>query len=176
MCSSAKLIPRVQEAPTSRVPALLSWQFLHEIPGEPSEWNAYEHSKRSEGRRYSDPCCRMRLNLSPHRRCGQPALTRPSRCGRKHVGYTPLNIDRERDHRMKTAKLFRNGPSQAVRLPREFRFEGDHVFIKRVGNGVLLLPAKACWDSLLYSQAEFSDDFMTGRDQPAQRSRSKLFP
>ncbi|MGI8745458.1 MAG: antitoxin [Bryobacteraceae bacterium] len=43
---------------------------------------------------------------------------------------------------MKTAKLFRNGRSQGVRLPREFRFDGDHVFIKRVGKGVLLLPAK----------------------------------
>ena len=40
----------------------------------------------------------------------------------------------------KTAKLFRNGRSQAVRLPREFRFEGDEVLIRRVGNGVLLEP------------------------------------
>jgi antitoxin VapB len=40
----------------------------------------------------------------------------------------------------KTAKLFRNGRSQAVRLPREFRFEGDEVLIRQVGNGVLLEP------------------------------------
>ena len=40
----------------------------------------------------------------------------------------------------KTAKLFRNGRSQAVRLPREFRFEGDAVRIKRFGEGVLLEP------------------------------------
>ena len=38
------------------------------------------------------------------------------------------------------AKLFRNGRSQAVRLPREFRFEGDRVRIRRVGEGVLLEP------------------------------------
>jgi len=38
------------------------------------------------------------------------------------------------------AKLFRNGRSQAVRLPREFRFEGDRVRIRRVGGGVLLEP------------------------------------
>jgi antitoxin VapB len=38
------------------------------------------------------------------------------------------------------AKLFQNGRSQAVRLPREFRFEGDRVRIRRVGNGVLLEP------------------------------------
>ena len=40
----------------------------------------------------------------------------------------------------KTAKLFRNGRSQAVRLPREFRFEGDEVRIRQVGVGVLLEP------------------------------------
>lgn len=38
------------------------------------------------------------------------------------------------------AKLFRNGRSQAVRLPREFRFEGDRVRVRRVGNGVLVEP------------------------------------
>jgi antitoxin VapB len=40
----------------------------------------------------------------------------------------------------KTAKLFRNGRSQTVRLPREFRFEGEEVLIRQVGNGVLLEP------------------------------------
>jgi antitoxin VapB len=39
-----------------------------------------------------------------------------------------------------TAKLFRNGRSQAVRLPREFRFEGSEVRVRRVGEGVLLEP------------------------------------
>jgi len=42
--------------------------------------------------------------------------------------------------RTKTAKLFQNGRSQAVRLPREFRFDGDEVRIRQVGNGVLLEP------------------------------------
>jgi antitoxin VapB len=41
------------------------------------------------------------------------------------------------------AKLFRNGRSQAVRLPREFRFEGDRVRIRRVAEGVLLEPLSA---------------------------------
>ena len=39
-----------------------------------------------------------------------------------------------------TAKLFRNGRSQAVRLPREFRFEGDRVRVRRAGRGVLVEP------------------------------------
>lgn len=42
---------------------------------------------------------------------------------------------------MTTAKLFQTGRSQAVRLPKAFRFEGEEVFIKRVSNGVLLIPA-----------------------------------
>lgn len=41
-----------------------------------------------------------------------------------------------------TAKLFRNGRSQAVRLPKEFRFEGNSVLIRRVEKGVLLEPVK----------------------------------
>ena len=41
-----------------------------------------------------------------------------------------------------TAKLFKNGRSQAVRLPKEFRFEGDEVSIRRVDGGVLLEPVK----------------------------------
>ena len=53
--------------------------------------------------------------------------------------------------RMRTAKLFRNGQSQAVRLPKEFRFEDDYVFIKKSGNAVVLIPAKNSWDSLLGS-------------------------
>ena len=75
---------------------------------------------------------------------------------------------------MKTAKLFRSGWSQAVRLPREFRFEGNHVFIKKSGGGVLLLPARG-WDSLVHSLSQFSQDFMTERGQPSQQRRSNLF-
>jgi antitoxin VapB len=49
---------------------------------------------------------------------------------------------------MKTAKLFKNGDSQAVRLSREFRFEGKEVFIKRAGNAVVLFPTAKSWDPL----------------------------
>lgn len=44
---------------------------------------------------------------------------------------------------MATAKLFKTGRSQAVRLPKEFRFEGEEVRIRRVGHGVLLEPMKS---------------------------------
>ena len=76
---------------------------------------------------------------------------------------------------MKTAKLFKNGRSQGVRLPIEFRFDGDRVFLKRAGNGVLLLPAKRTRDSLVNSLDHFSEDFLTEREQPAQQRRSDLF-
>jgi antitoxin VapB len=46
---------------------------------------------------------------------------------------------------MKTARLFRNGQSQAVRLPKEYRFNGDRVLIKKAGDAVILLPEKGSW-------------------------------
>lgn len=68
---------------------------------------------------------------------------------------------------MKTAKLFSNGRSQAVRLPKEFRFEGDEVYIKRVGNAVVLLPHQDSWRVLYESLGGFSEDYMEDREQPA---------
>lgn len=72
---------------------------------------------------------------------------------------------------MKTAKLFKNGESQAVRLPKEFRFEGDEVLIKKAGNAVVLLPKKKSWDSLVDSLTQFTSDFMTDRGQPTKNDR-----
>ncbi len=75
---------------------------------------------------------------------------------------------------MKTAKLFRNGQSQAVRLPKEFRFEEDYVFIKKSGNAVILIPAKGSWNDLIQSLEKFSDDFLSERRQPKSQSREAL--
>ena len=77
---------------------------------------------------------------------------------------------------MKTAKLFKNGQSQAVRLPKEFRFEGTEVHITRVGRAVVLLPLGEGWDTLADSLAMFSDDFMPTREQPSeQQERESTF-
>lgn len=76
---------------------------------------------------------------------------------------------------MKTAKLFKNGQSQAVRLPKEFRFEGDHVHIKKSGNVVMLIPDKNSWEPLLNSLDKFSEDYMSKRRQPKTQKREKLF-
>lgn len=62
---------------------------------------------------------------------------------------------------MDTAKLFENGRSQAVRLPKAYRMKGKEVSITRVGDAVILLPRKKMWDSLFESLEEFSDDFMS---------------
>lgn len=75
---------------------------------------------------------------------------------------------------MKTAKLFKNGQSQAVRLPKEFRFEGKKVFIKKMGNAAVLIPTENSWDALFQSLGKFSDDFMEKREQPTQQDREDL--
>lgn len=76
---------------------------------------------------------------------------------------------------MRTAKLFRNGQSQAVRLPKEFRFSGDKVFIKKIGEAVVLIPYQESWQSLFSSLEQFTDDFMAERDQPEQQARESVF-
>ena len=76
---------------------------------------------------------------------------------------------------MDTAKLFANGRSQAVRLPKEYRFEGTEVFIKEVGNTVVLIPATYSWQSLMDSLDQFSDDFLENREQPEQQERESPF-
>lgn len=78
---------------------------------------------------------------------------------------------------MTTAKLFQNGRSQAVRLPKEFRFEGTQVIVQRCGDGVLLLPEKRSWDALFNSCGKFSSDFFAeGRQQPPLEDRPLLEP
>jgi antitoxin VapB len=76
---------------------------------------------------------------------------------------------------MDTAKIFQNGRSQAVRLPKEFRFEGTDVLIKRVGNAVVLLPHEQSWESLFLSLAQFESGFTLTRAQPeTQQKRATL--
>jgi len=75
---------------------------------------------------------------------------------------------------MKTAKIFTNGRSQAIRLPKEYRFSGDDVFINKIGNIVVLIPKDDPWSVLANSLDQFSDDFMEDRNQPPQGSREDL--
>ena len=73
---------------------------------------------------------------------------------------------------MKTAKLFENGRSQAVRLPKECRFEGSEVYIRKYNDMVILLPRHSPWNPLLKSLDQFTADFMLEREQPPSQTRS----
>lgn len=66
---------------------------------------------------------------------------------------------------MDTARLFQSGRSQAVRLPKAFRFEGTEVVIKHFGNGVLL-PVDDPWQTLAAGRAAFEPGFVMTREQP----------
>jgi len=63
----------------------------------------------------------------------------------------------------KTAKLFTTGRSQAVRLPKEFRFEGSEVFIRQEGDRVVLSPKPESWEDFFASTDRPTADFMTER-------------
>jgi len=76
---------------------------------------------------------------------------------------------------METAKLFANGKSQAVRLPKAYRMKGKEVGITKVGNAVVLFPIETKWKSLIDSLEHFSDDFMEKRMQPKLENREELF-
>jgi len=69
-----------------------------------------------------------------------------------------------------TAKIFMNGRSQAVRLPKEYRFDTDEVYIRRQGRNVIISEKKISWDDFFDSKSAFGDDFLADRcDSQAQR-------
>jgi antitoxin VapB len=75
---------------------------------------------------------------------------------------------------MKTAKLFRSGGSQAVRLPKEFRFEGSEVYIQQEGNRVILMPkGKRSWPPDFFRAIKIKDPAFKRPPQPSLPS-SKL--
>lgn len=75
---------------------------------------------------------------------------------------------------MKTARLFRSGRSQAVRLPKEFRFKGAEVSVQRFGHGVLLLLINDAWAMLEAGLAAFEPGFTLEREQPPQQVRAEI--
>ncbi|MGN0293898.1 MAG: antitoxin [Lachnospiraceae bacterium] len=76
---------------------------------------------------------------------------------------------------MMTAKLFENGRSQAVRLPKECRFQGEEVAVNKIGEIVILIPKEKKWAGFMESLNLFSDDFMEDeRDQLVAQERETL--
>lgn len=72
---------------------------------------------------------------------------------------------------MQTAKIFQNGRSQAVRLPKEFRFTGTEVFIYREGDKVILSEKPDSWARFFHYGPKASPDFMQERVQPLLEER-----
>jgi antitoxin VapB len=73
------------------------------------------------------------------------------------------------DTLMKTAKVFKHGNSQAVRLPKEFRFDADEVLVTRSGGGVLLLPKKITYEQVMAVVGRFKGRME--RRQPKDQKR-----
>jgi antitoxin VapB len=73
---------------------------------------------------------------------------------------------------METAKLFASGRSQAVRLPKAFRFNGTEVMVKRFAGGVLLLPMDQPWDLVAQAVNDFEPGFQLTREQPGPQDRN----
>ena len=76
---------------------------------------------------------------------------------------------------MMMAKVFENGRSQAVRLPKEYRFSDKEVAINKIGDVVLLMPKENKWAGFLSSLNLLSEDFMNdGREQSVEQERDAL--
>ena len=86
-------------------------------------------------------------------------------------GYAPCNT-----RPVDTARLFRSGRSQAVRLPKAYRFSGTEVIVKHFGSGVLLLPIEDPWQTLEAGLAAFEPGFQISRGQPEQQLRPDPAP
>lgn len=76
---------------------------------------------------------------------------------------------------METARIFENGRSQAVRLPKKFRFNVDEVVVQQLGDAVILVPKESLWKVFMEGLDGFTDDiFADGRDQGFQEERENL--
>ncbi len=70
---------------------------------------------------------------------------------------------------METARIFSNGGSQAVRLPKNCRFEEDEVYVNKIGKVVILMPKSDPWSSIMLGLSLFTDDYMSGvEDLPVE--------
>ena len=76
---------------------------------------------------------------------------------------------------METAKLFENGKSQAVRLPKKFRMPGTEVVVQRLGHAIMLVPKEDVWETFMSGINSFTDDFMPeGRESEITAERETL--
>ncbi len=71
----------------------------------------------------------------------------------------------------KTAKIFMNGRSQAVRLPKDCRFDCDEVFVYKQGDTVVLSAKAPGWDEFFAAASAFGDDYLPEREDQAPQER-----
>ena len=76
---------------------------------------------------------------------------------------------------MDTAKVFETGRSQAVRLPKKYRFDTDEVIVQKIGSAVMLIPKEQAFSVFMEGLTGFSDDFMAnGREQGVHEERDAI--
>ena len=73
-----------------------------------------------------------------------------------------------------TAKVFLTGRSQAVRIPKRFRFDTDEVYVEREGEKVILTPKPKSWARYFTEAKRFSDDFPEAIEDVSPQEREKL--
>jgi len=77
---------------------------------------------------------------------------------------------------MKTATVFKNGPStQAIRIPKEYRLNTKEVWIKKIGNALVITPKPSSWDDFFDSPWQLSEDFSMERNQEPPQNRDDIF-
>jgi antitoxin VapB len=74
----------------------------------------------------------------------------------------------------KSAKIFMNGRSQAVRLPKECRFDCDEVYVEKQGDKVIISAVKPGWDEFFDADSAFGDDFLSDRDDLPPQERDNF--
>jgi antitoxin VapB len=80
-----------------------------------------------------------------------------------------------REVKLDTAKIFKNGKSQAIRIPKAYRLKGKEANITQIGDALIILPKKDAWDTFLDGLNGFSEDFLTERIQPKNDERENIF-
>ncbi|KYC42946.1 virulence factor [Scytonema hofmannii PCC 7110] len=75
---------------------------------------------------------------------------------------------------MNTTQLIMNGDKQTVILPKDYQLQGNEVYIKKIGNAVVLISKENPWQTLFDSLNLFSEDFMENREQPYLEEREVL--
>ena len=71
----------------------------------------------------------------------------------------------------KIAKVFMNGRSQAVRLPKEYRFDTDEVYVTKQGQNIIISPKETTWDDFFNAKPAFDDDFLKDRQDSEPQDR-----